>query len=67
MKQKAITAEQQIALDEFIALNGSRWKSKLSAAWMSGADVNALRVSDGCYLRQLRNSHGPKWLASFKA
>lgn len=56
-----LSAEQQAAIDELRAEFGRRWKSRLSAAWMHGTEERLLPGSGGM-LRQIRNSHGPKWL-----
>lgn len=46
------------ALQAYAAKHGRTWKSKLSLAWS--------RASEPGVLQQIRNSHGPGWLANFK-
>jgi hypothetical protein len=60
-----ITEEQAVALFHYADLKGKAWKSDLLSDWQSGRDVTALDhlQIDGCYLRQVRNTKGPKWLA----
>jgi hypothetical protein len=53
--------EQLAALQRFANANGRTWKSALSLAWQTCADE---RETDGCYLRQVRNQFGGKWLYS---
>jgi hypothetical protein len=52
---------QLAALQRFANAKGRAWKSALSIAWQTGADE---REPDGCYLRQVRNRFGGKWLYS---
>jgi len=55
--------EQLEALQRYATSRGRSWKAKLNAAWMNGADA---REPDGHLLRQVRNEHGPSWLAGRK-
>ena len=57
MKQ-TLTPEQDQALRAFAAEHGRTWKQELRDAWMRGSDTGALR--------QIRNTFGPSWLATFK-
>jgi hypothetical protein len=52
---------QLAALQRYANAKGRTWKSALSMAWQTGADE---REPDGCYLRQVRNRFGAKWLHS---
>lgn len=56
----ALTQEQQAAVQRYAAANGARWRSYLRAAWESGSDTIEPM---GHALRQIRNQHGPAWLA----
>lgn len=53
-----ISAEQELALQQFAKANGREWKAKLNSLWQRAAAPVALH--------QLRNSHGPSWLASYR-
>lgn len=55
--------EQLAALENFRKAWGRTWKSKLIHAWHTGADAE---LFDGSLLRQIRNTHGPKWLADYR-
>jgi hypothetical protein len=54
----ALTAEQTKALTAFVVRSGRFWKVSLRHAWEAG--------TVGPELQQLRNTHGPRWLAKFK-
>lgn len=56
-----LTVEQRNALLQFRREAGHRWKSKLISAWSSGLDE---RLPNAPLLRQIRNNHGPRWLAN---
>jgi hypothetical protein len=62
---KTATPEQIAALRTFAEMNGRKWKSALLDLWMNGGDVVSIPTG-GCYLRQVRNTLGPSWLAKFK-
>lgn len=51
------TPEQEEALWEFAKEHGERWKRELKLQWLDAAAPPLLH--------QLRNSHGPAWLASY--
>ncbi|WP_052223775.1 hypothetical protein [Comamonas testosteroni] len=53
-----LTIEQLCAIQEYAAVNGARWKTKLGLLWLSGQDKGLLR--------QVRNELGPEWLQKFK-
>lgn len=53
-----LTIEQLCAIQEYAAVNGARWKTKLGLLWQSGQDKGLLR--------QVRNELGPEWLQKFK-
>ena len=55
-----LTPAQAAAITEFAAQHGRRWKAVLNNAWTSGRDE---RMPNGALLRQIRNNHGPTWLA----
>lgn len=55
-----LTPAQAIRLIEYARANGPCWKSSLTNAWATGKDE---RCRDGALLRQIRNNHGPTWLA----
>ena len=63
---KELTREQFQALRDYAEVVGEDWKRRLSRDWMrAGTDVYGF--SDRyCYLQQVRNRLGPKWLASFE-
>jgi len=50
-----LTPERRSALIAFAREHGRGWKSVLLAGW--------LRAAFPGYLQQIRNSHGPAWLA----
>jgi len=56
-----LDSEQEAALHAYAAKHGRRWKSILNNVWMGGAPYD-----DGGILGQLRNSHGPTWLQSYR-
>ena len=58
-----LTSGQQEALDHFKRRHGKAWKEELSAAWTSGRDAVGVY---GPFLRQIRNTLGPAWLARQK-
>jgi hypothetical protein len=53
-----LTPAQVAALQDFARAHGRRWKSALRDLWM--------RSAASPVLHQLRNTHGPSWLASFR-
>lgn len=58
MRYPNLTPDQLNALRAFAAEHGRNWKSKLLAGWLRAAYPGPLQ--------QVRNSHGPTWLAGFK-
>jgi hypothetical protein len=58
--------EQLTAVTDYALAVGPDWKSSLSSDWMrAGTTVYELR--DRYHLlQQVRNQHGPKWLATFE-
>jgi len=55
----APTAEQMNELREYAAWSGENWKRRLLSDWMrSGSRY----PGEWCYLQQLRNQQGSKWL-----
>lgn len=58
-----ITAEQFGALQKWSAAYGKTWKEALTTAWLRGGDRNP---NYSPYLQQIRNQHGPSWLALAK-
>ncbi len=57
------TEAQMRALQHWRSVHGRDWRNKLWLAWM---DAGSGWAGYSPELRQLRNSLGPKWLASFK-
>lgn len=57
-----LTPEQLEALQAFAAKRGTRWKSALRNAWMSGGNEEGASGE----LKTLRNTHGPRWLEQFR-
>lgn len=55
---QTISTEQEQALRQFAKANGRIWKAKLNILWE--------RADAPVVLHQLRNSHGPSWLASYR-
>lgn len=55
---KPITPEELAALKAYAAKHGDSWKNFLNADWM--------RARAEPELHRLRNTHGPRWLATFK-
>jgi hypothetical protein len=55
---QTISTEQEQALKQFARANGREWKAKLNILWQ--------RAAAPVELHQLRNSHGPSWLASYR-
>lgn len=55
---QTISTEQEQALRQFAKANGRTWKAKLNVLWE--------RAAAPVVLHQLRNSHGPSWLASYR-
>lgn len=53
-----ITDAQRAALKAFAKKHGRSWKSRLQDLWRS--------ASASPELHRLRNTHGPRWLATFK-
>jgi len=60
------TAEQKAAVLAFMSANGKDWKDKLSAAWASGS-YRFISKDNQALLQQVRNEHGPEWLAKVSA
>ena len=58
-----LTEEQLAAVIAFAEKYGAGWKTILSNAWLAGRDA---AEPGGCYLRQIRNALGPRWLKSFE-
>lgn len=58
MKYGPITDEQTAALRDYAKEHGRFWKAQLNLDWLDA------RASPP--LQQLRNSHGPSWLADYK-
>nr|WP_158386832.1 hypothetical protein [Comamonas testosteroni] len=50
------------AIRYFAAQHGKFWRRRLGAMWWSGRDAT---LPNGALLRQIRNEHGPAWLATF--
>lgn len=57
--REPLTPAQTAALASFAERNGPRWKDKLNALWLDGADD---REPEGPLLRQIRNAIGPSGL-----
>ncbi len=57
------TADQLAAVKAFAAGHGRTWKHSLRLAWYDGTDANE---PAGCFLRQVRNEFGPRWLTQFR-
>lgn len=55
-----LTPEQVAALRRFRDYHGREWKSLLNLLWSGGSPTH--RSGDAALLRQVRNSHGPRWL-----
>lgn len=53
--------EQLEAVKAFAARHGRDWRDALALAWMTGSDANQ---PAGHLLRQVRNTCGPRWLAT---
>jgi hypothetical protein len=53
-----LTAEQWQALQAFAKKHGRTWKHQLMELWQSGRDIG--------YLRQIRNTIGPRGLATIR-
>lgn len=53
-----LSANELRAVSEYAALHGPRWKASLREDWMAARAIGILQ--------SLRNTRGPKWLASFK-
>lgn len=50
--------DQDAALKDYAAAHGRTWKAKLRDDWVNARTTGALQ--------ELRNSHGPSWLKSFR-
>lgn len=59
MSNTTLTPEQHDALLAFAAEHGPRWKAALRSMWVTGRDSSQ---PNGAYLRQVRNSIGPRGL-----
>ena len=59
-----LTPDQIAAIVQYSAQVGRNWKSALLADWQRSAPLRF--AGDFAPLRQLRNSHGPEWLARFQ-
>lgn len=57
-----ISDEQLDALHEYAAWAGPKWKAQLGMDWMRAGSGYAGYAT----LHQLRNSHGPSWLAKVR-
>ena len=57
-----LTPEQAAALTEFATKFGRNWKEKLRDCWLKAACPTFERYH---LLQQVRNQHGPSWLAKF--
>lgn len=53
-----ITLAQDRALFGYAAIHGRKWKQRLLIAWQYASEPGELQ--------RLRNTHGPKWLDTFK-
>ena len=53
--------DQLAAVAAYAARHGRTWRAALATAWSTGRDA---AEPDGHLLRQVRNSHGPAWLAT---
>lgn len=53
-----LTTVQLECLQDFARANGRQWKAALRDCWM--------RSTASPTLHQLRNTHGPSWLATFR-
>lgn len=56
---------QQQAIDAFIRKAGRNWKSELRNCWRLSR-YPGIAQEHAATLQQLRNSHGPKWLGSYR-
>jgi hypothetical protein len=61
---KKLTPDQATAVRAYAAQHGPTWKAKLADDWMR-AGSRTYR-GEWCYLQQVRNQHGPKWLKAVK-
>jgi hypothetical protein len=50
--------DQMAALSAYAAEHGRTWKAQLRDDWMNSRTTGALQ--------ELRNTHGPSWLSSFR-
>lgn len=56
-----LTTEQRKTLIDYARFRGANWKAKLNRDWMrAGSDW---RGGSYAFLQQIRNQHGPEWLA----
>jgi hypothetical protein len=63
-RRKPVTDEQLDALRKYARTYGRTWKNELRSDWLSAcASVDPDIAGQ---LQQLRNSHGPAWLTTFK-
>jgi hypothetical protein len=56
-----ITEEVAVALKAFAEKYGRQWKSELRRQWEAGGTAETEGV-----LHRLRNTHGPRWLSTYK-
>jgi len=63
MSQRSLTPEQLDAVKAYAHDHGTGWKESLTVDWMRGGSTWT-----GPYhlLQQVRNQHGPRWLADFR-
>ena len=61
----AVTPEQQDALNRYAEAAGEDWIDSLLTDWMrAGSEICRDHGIEYALLHQLRNSHGPTWLAT---
>lgn len=58
---RSLSADEEQAVIAYAAKHGRRWKSVLNNAWMGNPPHD-----DGGLLRQIRNSHGPSGLVTYR-
>ena len=55
---RPLTADELAAVRAYAAKHGRTWKSHLREAWMTASERGTMHA--------LRNSHGPRWLITFR-
>ena len=61
---KELTDDQDATLQAYAEWYGQGWQDQLRTDWMNAGSRAPV---EWAHLQQLRNTHGPRWLSTYKS